>query len=124
MSISEIEKRVRDIIIDWAELHDYKVRPESLESFEYSLKRALGLEDRHIVRADLSVPTSGRTPTGFGMMHISFVYRGKLVSCYAKLGVEYMHTKLTRYGANVEVHMIPVREKFVRSLEVSCAEVT
>lgn len=56
------------------------------------------------------------------MMRISFVYGGKLVSCCAKLGVEYMHTKLSRYGADVEVHAIPIREKLVRSLEVHCAE--
>jgi len=123
VSISEIEKRVRDLIIDWVELHNYKVRPESLETFEYSLKHVFGLEDRYIVRADLSLSASGHIPTDFGMMRISFVYRGKLISCYAKLGVEYMHTKLSRSGADVEVHMTPIREKFVRTLEVHCAEV-
>jgi hypothetical protein len=124
MSISEIEKRVRDLVIDWAELHEYKVKPEHLEGFEQSLKRAFGLEDRHIWRADISVPASRHTPIDFGAMHVSFVYGGKLISCYVKLGVEYMHTELTRYGANVEVHMIPIREKFAKALEVHCAEVT
>jgi len=124
MSVSEIEKRVRDLVIDWVELHEYKVRPEHLEGFEQSLKRAFGLEDRHIWRVDISVPASRHTPIGFGAMQLSFVYGGKLISCYVKLGVEYMHTELTRYGANVEVHMIPIREKFAKALEVHCAEVT
>jgi len=118
--ISDIERRVGNIIAKWIEHLDYKIEPSDLRDLEHSLMHELGLEHGELWRVDLDVSSSRYVPFGYGSMEINFVHRGKLVSCHVELDVEYAWTRLSQFGADAKVYIVP---ESVRNLNVKCSVV-
>jgi hypothetical protein len=53
-------------------------------------------------------------------MEINFVHEGRLVSCHVRLDVEHAWARLSRFGADAEVYIVP---ESLRNLDVKCSVV-
>jgi hypothetical protein len=120
LDIGDIERRLRDAIARWIERLDYKIKPSDFRDLEHSLMRELGLEHEQVWRVDLYVPSSRHVQFGYGSMEINFVHEGKLVSCHVKLDMEHAWARLSQFGTDAEVYIVP---ESVRNLNVKCSVV-